>query len=106
MPVNVATAPMSARPCVSRAISAPTSKSSRCSRTKSASGHRREERNLTRALDRSVRLHVRVVDRRADDLRVLERIGIFLAAFREPGHEFPDGANAHRRIDLLLRLAN
>src|SRR4051812_29306248 len=106
MPAKVATAPMSVRPAVSRAISAPMSKSSRCSRTvTSSSGHRREECDLPRPADRRVGLDVGLVDRRADDLRVLERIGVFLTASAQPGHEIADRAHARWRIDLLLRLA-
>src|SRR6185503_2066253 len=106
MPVKVATAPMSVRPFVSRAISAPMSKSSRCSRINSASGHRREECDLARTRDRGLGLHMRVVDRRADHLGVLERVGVFLAAPREPGDQFADRAHISRRIDLFLRLAD
>src|SRR3954447_6763574 len=107
MPVKVATAPMSLRPAVSRAISAPMSKSSRCSRTvTSSSGHRRGESDLARPADRRVGLDVGLVDRGADDLRVLERIGVFLTASAQPGHEIADRAHAGWRIDLLLRLAD
>src|SRR5436305_13381279 len=106
MPVKVATAPMSVRPCVSAAISAAMSKSSRCSRTNSASGHRREERNLARARDCRVGLHMRAVDCSADYLRVLEGVGIFLATPRKPPHQFADRAHSGWGIDLFLRLAD
>src|SRR3954454_22985599 len=107
IPVKVATAPMSVRPAVSRAISAPMSKSSRCSRTvTSSSGHRREECDLARPADGCIGLDVGLVDRRADDLRVFRRIGVFLTAPAQPGHEIADRAHAGRRIDLLLRLAD
>src|SRR6185369_15283063 len=106
MPVKVATAPISVRPRVSAAISAPMSKSSRCSRINSASGHRRKECDLARARDRHVGLHMRMVDRGADDLGVLECVGILLAASGQPRHEVANCAHIGRRIDLLLRLAD
>src|SRR5436190_13420571 len=106
MPVKVATAPMSVRPCVSRATSAPMSKSSRCRRTTLSSRHRRKERDLARACDLRVGLHVIAVDRGADDVGVLEGIVILLAALFEPRDEFANRAHVCRRIDLLLRLAD
>src|SRR6266567_2987812 len=100
MPVNVATAPMSVRPCDSFAISAPASKSSRWMRTDTlAPGHRREERDLARARDLGLGLDVIAVDRGADHVRVLERVGIFLAATRQPRDEIGDRAYRCRRID-------
>src|SRR5437879_10424909 len=88
MPVKVATAPTSVRPAVSAAISPPMSKSSRCSRTViSPSRHRREERDLARAGNRRIGLHVGLVDRGADNLGVLERIGVFLAASGQVRHQ-------------------
>src|SRR3954468_14145044 len=107
MPVKVATAPISVRARVSSAISAPMSKSSRCRRTvNSASGHRREERDLARTGDDGIRLHMRAVDCGADHLGVLERVGVLLAASGKPRDEFTDRAHASRRIDLLFRLAD
>src|SRR6266567_7148922 len=107
MPVKVATAPTSVRPAVSAKISAPMSKSSRCSRTVNLpSRHRREERDLARAGNRRIGLHVRFVDRGADDFRILERVGVFLAARGEPIHQIANGAYARREIDLFLGLAD
>ena len=48
----------------------------------SAAGHRREERDLAGAGYRGVRLDMGVVDRGADHLRLLEGVGIGLAAAR------------------------
>src|SRR3954468_16780394 len=107
MPLKGATAPTSVCPAVSRAISAPMSKSSRCRRTViSPSRHRREERDLARAGNRRIGLDVGLVDRGADDFRILERIGVLLAARGEPSHQIADGAHARREIELLLRLAD
>jgi hypothetical protein len=47
-----------------------------------------------------------LVDCGADDARILERIGVFLAALRQPFDEIADRAHRSRRIDLLLRLAD
>src|SRR6187549_1970339 len=93
IPVKVATAPTSARPALSCAISAAMSKSSRWMRTvTSAPGHRWEERDLARTRNRGLGFHMGAVDRGADHARVLERIGIFLAAPGEPRDEVPDRA--------------
>src|SRR3954469_16748375 len=107
MPVKVATAPISARPCVSRAISALMSKSSRWMRTVTlAPRHRRGECDLARAGDLRVRLHVVAVDRGANDVRVLERVIILLAPLLEPRDELADRTHVRRRIDLFLGLAD
>src|SRR3954462_14413793 len=105
MPVKLATAPISVRPWERRAISAPTSKSSRWMRTlMSAARHWRKERDLARARDLRVGFHVGLVDRGADHLRVLERIGIFLATPSQPRNQLTDRAHARRRVDLFLGL--
>src|SRR5262245_8670087 len=107
MPVKVATAPISARPCVRRAISAPRSKSSRWMRTVTLSPrHRRKKRDLARAGNLRIGLHVITVDRCSDDVRVLERVGIFLAALRQPRNEVADRAHARRWLDLFLGLSD
>src|SRR3954468_24416229 len=105
MPVKLATAPISVRPWERSAISAPTSKSSRWMRTlMSAARHRRKERDLARARDLRVGLHVSLVDRGADHLRVLERVGIFLATSLQPRDQLANRAHARRRVDLFLGL--
>src|SRR5882724_5889228 len=123
MPVKVTTAPISVRPRLSLAASLAASNGSRCrrmvmlfaptfpasspqGRMKSSPRHRREEGNFACARDRGVGLDMGAVDRRADHLRVLERMGIFLAAQREPAHEVGDRRDRGRRLDLLLRLAD
>src|SRR3954467_6761522 len=72
----------------------------------SAAGHRREKSDLARARDRCVRLDMRVVDRGADYLRLLERVGIRLTAAGQPGDQLIDRAHRGRRLDGLLRLAD
>src|SRR6478735_722385 len=86
VPVKVTMAPMSVRPCVRRLTSAPTSKSSACTRTlmRLASRHRREEGDLARAGDAGGRLHVHAVERDADHLGARERFRIFRPAALEP----------------------
>src|SRR4051794_7810752 len=107
MPVKLATAPISVRPCASRAISAPTSKSSRWIRTvKSPPRHRREERNLARAGNLRLGLDMIAVDGCTDHVRVLERVGVFLAAPRKPRDQFTDRPHRRRRIDLFLGFAD
>src|SRR5262249_26726669 len=68
--------------------------------------HRRKESDFARAPNGRVAPHMRAVDRRADPLRILERVGVFLAATAEPGHEIGDRRDARRRLDLLLGLAD
>src|SRR6266567_880899 len=68
--------------------------------------HRREESDLARAQNGRVAPDMRLVDRSADHLRILERVGIFLAAMAEPRHEIGDRRDARRRLDLLLGLAD
>src|SRR4051812_16791730 len=99
MPVKATTAPMSVRPCVSATVSAPVSKGSRWRRMVAAGigsppGHRREERDLAGACDRGVRAHMGAIDGGADHLRILECMGVFLAALRQPADQVADGRNA------------
>src|SRR5262245_15097055 len=72
----------------------------------SAAGHRREERDLARAGDRSIGLDVGAIDRRTDHLRVVKRMGVFFATPGQPGHQLADGLDAGRRLDRLVRLAD
>src|SRR5262249_57157912 len=68
--------------------------------------HRREEGDFARAQNGGVAPDVCPVDRDANHLRILERVGVFLAATAEPGHEIGDRRDARRRLDLLLGLAD
>ena len=79
VPVKVTMAPMSVRPCGQAPISAPTSKSSACTRTliALASGHRREERDLARAGDAGGRPRRAAVERHADHLGSRKGLRIF-----------------------------
>src|SRR5438552_4596079 len=72
----------------------------------SAAGHWREERDLAGAGYHGVRLDVGMVDRGADHLRLLEGIGIGLAAVRQPADQLIDRAHVGGRLDGLLRLAD
>src|SRR5215475_13772901 len=116
MPEKLTTAPTSVRPLVRAAISRAVSKSA-CwmrmvtglvmgSRRRLAAGPRREEGNFAGACDRRVRLDVGMIDRGTDHRRLLEGIGIGLALPGQPGDQFPNGANAGRRVDRLLGLAD
>src|SRR5215813_6924360 len=68
--------------------------------------HRREEGDFARTQNGRVAPDMRAVDRGANHLRILERVGVFLAAMAEPGHEIGDRRDARRRLDLLLGLAD
>ena len=126
MPVKVTTAPMSVRPRVSSAASAAASNGSRCRRTvadidaysglhllplrqawRLTARHRREEGDLARAGDRRVGgAHgLRSMAARIT-LRILERMGIFLAAPGEPVIRSATVAIAGRQLELLLGLAD
>src|SRR6476660_3075431 len=95
IPVKVTTAPMSIRPAVKRAISAPASKSAVCTRAlRSASGHRWKEGNFGGAGDAGGRPHVCAVDGGADDLGALKGFRVLRASALQPGHELSDGIDA------------
>src|SRR5665213_3938537 len=68
--------------------------------------HRREKRNFASSLDRRLRVHMRLVDGRADDFRVAEGMRVFLAAPGEPGHQLADRRHARRNVDYFFRLAD
>src|SRR6185312_8116472 len=100
---------MSVRSAPRAAISRATSKSPSWIRIvagtlMSSAGHRREEGDLAGAGDRGIGLHMGMVDRGADHLRLLEGVGISLVARRKPGHEIADRVHARRRLDRLFRL--
>src|SRR5512143_2276088 len=94
-------APISVRPPLSRAISAPMSKSSCWTRITSASGHRREEGDLARVADHRIVAHMALVDRGADHLVSRKRIGEFGSARLEPGDQLADGRDVGRQHDLF-----
>src|ERR1700757_3364232 len=73
---------------------------------RSAAGHRRKERDLARAGDRSILLDMGVVDRGADYPRRLEGIGVAFAAAGKPADQVFDGAHIRRRLERLLGLAD
>src|SRR5262245_41141231 len=109
MPVKVTTAPMSWRARVSAAASAAASKSSRCNRiamTRSSTRHGREEGDFPCARERRLGAHVAAVERGADHLRILECVGVFLAASGKPRHQVADRGDAGGKLDLLLGLAD
>src|SRR5262249_6106171 len=89
VPAKGTIAPVCGRPCVSRRISAPTSKSSACTRTAimSPSGDGREKRDLAHPGDAGGRLDVGAVESDADHLGPRKRLRIFGASRLEPGDE-------------------
>src|SRR5579862_9238998 len=111
MPEKVTTAPISVRPRVSFATSTAASKISRCRRivvviASSAARHRWKEGDLAGTGDSGVGSHVVAINRGANHFRILEGVGIFLAAARQPRHEVADGGNRGGDLDLLFRLAD
>src|SRR5262245_27991477 len=109
MPVKVTSAPTSGRPRLSLSASAAASNGSCCRRMVaviSPSRHRREKGDLAGTGNCGIGLDMGAVDRGADHLRVLEGIGVFLAAPGEPSHQIADSRNPCRKVDFLLRLAD
>src|SRR5262245_11630054 len=94
-------APMSLRPALSRAISSPMSKSSRCTRIISASGDGWEEGDLARARDRRVMAHMLVIDRGADHFGAGKGVFELRPAALEPIDQLGDGGDALRQRDVL-----
>src|SRR5262245_38155350 len=107
VPVKVTMAPMSVRPAARRRTSAPTSKSSRCTRTlkASASRHRGKEGDLAGAGQVGRWLDVDLIDGGPDDLGARERVRVLGALPLEPGHQLPHCADFGRQIENLLGLA-
>src|SRR6185436_18767042 len=108
LPVNVTMAPMSVRPRVRRLISAPTSKSSACTRTAigSPSRHGWEECDLARTGNAGGRFDVGPVESHADHLGPRKRLRIFGTAIAEPSHQLLGGLDSCRHVERLLDLAD
>src|SRR5262245_7475556 len=107
VPVKVTMAPMSVRPAARRRTSAPTSKSSRCTRALkgSTSGHRRKEGDLARPGEAGGRLDVRLIDGGSDDLRPRKCLGVLGPGLPEPRPQVRHRVDAGRQIEVLLGLA-
>src|SRR5215472_11315251 len=94
-------------PAVRRASSVPTSKSSRCTRIiASASGNRREDRNLVAFLQRMFIPDIVLIDRHPDDRKVPQRFGISAAPRPKPVKEASHVTNPGRQFDLFLGAPN
>src|SRR5438552_12770511 len=110
MPVKATTAPTSVRERVSLAVSAAAPIGSRCRRMvtdmRSSPRHRREEGDFARAGDGGVGLDVSAGDGRADHLRVLEGVRVFLAPPAEPSDQVANRRHPGRQLDVFLRLAD
>src|SRR5579872_1736560 len=102
-PTKRVTPPIPCRPLVREASSAPTSKSSRCTRIiASPPGHRREEGHLIIAPDRVVEADITLIDGDPDHRRILEGFGELRAAAFEPVDERLDRRHVGRRVEHLL----
>src|SRR5262249_30061058 len=102
-PMKLPTPPTSVRPAVSRASSAPTSKSSRCTLiTDSAPRDRRKERHLVAGLHRKVEAGILLVYGNPDDRPVGESGGMLGPAGGEPIEQRADGRHLGRRRHRLL----
>src|SRR4051794_6174318 len=100
-PTKAATPPISLRPAVMRANSAPMSKSAACTRIISAARHRREEGDLVARCQALIELGEILVDRHADRLEIGQRLGMAAAAPAQQGHEILHRLDARRVDDLL-----
>ena len=101
VPRKVTMAPMSVRPALSVAISAPMSKSSVWTRITLASRHRREEGDLAGGSDRSVMAHMGLVDRSPDHFGAGESVVEFRPAGFQPSDQLGDGGNLARQVHVL-----
>src|SRR5579863_6448089 len=102
-PTKLATPPMRVLPRLSASNSAPTSKSSRCTRIiGSPSGHRREERDLVAVRERMAAPDIIVIDRDADRLGFRERLAPAGAARPQPLDKARDIAHLGGQHHLLL----
>src|SRR5260221_9639787 len=102
-PTKLVTPPMFVLPRVRAASSAPTSKSSRCTRiTGSASRHRRDQRHLVARRHRMVAGDIALVDGNAHDARVLERLGEARSAALEPVEQRRHGGDPGGQLDPFL----
>src|SRR2546427_5222253 len=105
--MKLATPPMRWLPAVRRSSSTPTSKSSRCTRIiGSASGDRREERDLVAFPQRVLGSDIILIDRNPHDSQIPQRLGISAAAGAQPIEQTPDIANFGRQGNLLLGAAD
>src|SRR5271155_6129094 len=94
-------------PAASRSSSAPMSKSSRCTRIiASASGDRREDRDLVAGAYRVVEPHIVMVDRDPNDGAVLQRRRIIGAARAEPIEQPGHVADLRRQRQFLFGAAD
>src|SRR6266436_4600 len=85
----------------------PTSKSSRCTRIiGSASGDRREERDLVAFAQRVLGSDIVLIDRNPHDPQIPQRLGISAAAGAQPIEQRRDIANFGRQGDFFLGAAD
>src|SRR5271155_2079562 len=102
-PIKLATPPTRRFPAVRRSSSAPTSKSSRCTRIIAlASGHRREERDLVTLPDGVVEPDIVLIDRHPDDRKIAQRLGISAAARPQPVEQPCHVLHSSRQIGFLF----
>src|SRR5690349_9109794 len=105
MPTKLARPPMSVRPVVSAASSAPTSKSSAWTRINSAPRYRWKQGDLVARLHRMIEGGVILVDRNFDRAAVGECRLMGRAQRLQPVQQFADIAYIGRRRQLLARFA-
>src|SRR5579871_351420 len=120
MPVKVTSAPVLLPACASAAVSAATSMGASVMRTLigrsyaefsravrgSAAGHRGEKRDLACVGDFCGGSDMHLVEGRADDLRIVEGMRIFFAAFFQPMDQIADSRDRGRQFDFLFRLSD
>src|SRR6202035_677291 len=84
-PMKLATPPIRGLPAARRSSSAPTSKSSRCTRIIAlASGHRREDRDLVTLQPGVLEPDIVLIDRRPHDRNIAQSLGISAAPRSQP----------------------
>src|SRR5690349_23221067 len=100
---------MSLRPRVRTATSSAALYASRCSRTVlagSTARHWGKKSDFSGSCDPRIAVHMALIDRAANHLRIFECIGIALALARKPCHQIAHGRHAIGRIDIFFGLAD
>src|SRR5712671_140320 len=106
-PTKLATPPIWGLPAARRSSSAPTSKSSRCTRIIAlTSGHRREDRDLVTLPDGVLGPDIVLIDRHPDHRKITQRLGISAAARSQPIEQACHVLHSRRQIGFLFGAAD
>src|SRR5438270_9295748 len=106
-PMKLATPPIRGLPAARSSISAPTSKSSRCTRIIAlTSGYRREDCDLVTLPDGVLEPDIVLIDRDPDHRKVTQRLGISAAARPQPIEQPCHVLHSRRQVGFLFGAAD